>query len=135
VSSWKNTARDIEVKAGDTLIIPKRPGFVTVTGQVFNPTAVSYRPGRTAKWYLTQAGGATQLADKRGIFVIRADGSVSGAKDNFWSGSSLGGELQPGDSVVVPEKALGGGIQWQNTFLAAQVVSSVASSIFIALRY
>jgi len=41
----RNSARDIEVKMGDTLIIPKRPGYVTVTGQVFNPTAVSYRRG------------------------------------------------------------------------------------------
>jgi protein involved in polysaccharide export with SLBB domain len=135
IDSWKNSARDIEVKADDTLVIPKRPGFVTVTGQVFNPTAISYRPGRSAKWYLSQAGGATQLANKKGIFVIRADGSVIGAKDSFLSGSSLGAELQPGDSVVVPEKALGGGVQWQNTLLVAQVASSVASSVFIALKF
>ena len=75
------------------------------------------------------------MANKKAIFVIRADGSVIGAKDNFLSGSSLGTELQPGDSVVVPEKALGGGIQWQNAFLAAQVASSVASSVFIALKF
>jgi len=36
---------------------------------------------------------------------------------------------------VVPEKAIGGGIQWQVVFLAAQVASSVASSIFIAVHY
>jgi hypothetical protein len=43
--------------------------------------------------------------------------------------------LQPGDTVVVPEKAVGGGIQWQTVFLATQVASSIASTIFIALRY
>jgi len=37
--------------------------------------------------------------------------------------------------VVVPEKAISGGTNWQNLFTAAQVASSVASTVFIALRY
>jgi hypothetical protein len=135
INRWKNTAADVEVRAGDTLVVPKRPSFVMVSGQVFNPTAVAYRPGKSAKWYLSQGGGPTKLADKRSIFVVRADGSVIGAKESLWSGKSLNAVLQPGDTVVVPEKALGGGIQWQTVFLATQVASSVASSIFIALRY
>jgi len=135
VNRWKNTAADVEGRAGDTLVIPKRPSFVMVTGQVFNPTAVSYRPGKSAKWYLSQSGGPTAVANKKAIFVIRADGSVIGAKEGLWSGPSLSAVLQPGDTVVVPEKAIGGGVQWQTMFLATQVASSVASTIFIALRY
>jgi hypothetical protein len=96
---------------------------------------VAYRPGRSAKWYLSQAGGPTQLANKRAIFVVRADGSVIGGKESLWGGSSLSTALQPGDTVVVPEKALGGGLQWQSIFLSAQVASSIASTVFIALRY
>jgi len=135
INRWKNSAADVEVRAGDTLVIPKRPSFVMVSGQVFNPTAVSYRPGKNAKWYLSQAGGPTTVADKKAIFVIRADGSVIGAKESLWSGRSLNAVLQPGDTVVVPERAIGGGIQWQAVFLATQVASSIASTIFIALRY
>jgi protein involved in polysaccharide export with SLBB domain len=135
INRWKNTVADLEVRTGDTLVIPKRPSFVLVTGQVFNPTAVSYRPGKSAKWYLSQSGGPTKVADKKSIFVIRADGSVIGAKESLWSGTSLSASLQPGDTVVVPEKAIGGGIQWQSVFLAAQVASSIASTAFIAARY
>jgi polysaccharide export outer membrane protein len=135
INHWKNTPADVEVRAGDTFVIPKRPSFVMVSGQVFNPTAVSYRPGKSAKWYLSQSGGPTPLANRKSIFVVRADGSVIGAKESLWAGQSLGVVLQPGDTVVVPEKAIGGGIQWQTVFLAAQVASSVASSVFIALRY
>ena len=61
--------------------------------------------------------------------------SVVGGKASLWSGHSLSAVLQPGDTVVVPEKAVGGGIQWQTVFLATQVASSVASTVFIALRY
>jgi polysaccharide biosynthesis/export protein len=135
INRWKNTTADVEVRAGDTLVIPKRPSFVMVSGQVFNPTAVSYRPGKSARWYLSQAGGPTTVADKKAIFVIRGDGSVIGAKESLWSGRSLSAVLQPGDTVVVPEKAIGGGVQWQTVFLATQVASSIASTVFIALRY
>jgi polysaccharide export outer membrane protein len=135
VAEWKNTTNDVQVRAGDMLIVPKAPSYVMVTGQVFNPTAVSYRPGKSAKWYLSQSGGPTQMANKKAIFVIRADGSVIGSKDSPWSGSSLGAVLHPGDTVVVPEKAIGPGVNWQNIFAAAQVASAIASAVFIAVRY
>lgn len=135
IDRWKNTNSDVEVRAGDVLVIPKRPSFVMVTGQVFNPTAVSFRTGKSAKWYLGQSGGPTQSANKRAIFVIRADGSVIGSKSSLLTGDSLGASLQPGDTVVVPEKALGGGQQWQNTLLTAQTASAIVSTLFIALHY
>jgi polysaccharide export outer membrane protein len=134
INRWKDTSADIEIRAGDTLIIPKKPGYVMISGQAFNPTAVNYRPGRSAEWYLSQAGGPTPLADKKAIFVIRADGSVIGHRSSLWLGDSLGVALQPGDIVVVPEKALSGNIQFQNVLLAAQVAASIASAVFIAVH-
>jgi protein involved in polysaccharide export with SLBB domain len=107
-----------------------------VTGQVYNPTAVSFRPGKSAKWYLSQSGGPTQVAYTKAVFVIRADGSVIGSKNNMLSGASLNAALQPGDTIVVPEKALGGtGIQWQTVMLIAQTASAIASTVIIALHY
>jgi polysaccharide export outer membrane protein len=139
INHWKNTPTDIEVRAGDTLVIPKRPNVVMVTGQVFNPTAVLFRPGKSAKWYLSQSGGPTQLANKKNIFVVRADGSVLGSKSGPWTGllagDSLNAALQPGDTVVVPDRAVGGSVQWQNVLLGVQVASSVASSVLFGLHY
>jgi polysaccharide export outer membrane protein len=135
IDRWKNTSADIEVRAGDVLVVPKKPSYVMVSGQVFNPTAISYRPGKSAKWYLSQSGGPTQLANKRAIFVIRADGSVIGAKDSFLVGESFSSVLLPGDTVVVPERAIGGGPNWNVLFTAAQVASSIVSTVFIATHY
>jgi len=135
IKDWKNTPADIVVRAGDVLVVPRRPGFVMVTGQVFNPTAVSYRPGKSAKWYLGQSGGATNLANKKAIFVMRADGSVIGSKGGLFSGNPLDATLQPGDTIIVPEKAISGGFQWANLFTSAQVASSIVSTVFIALHY
>ena len=50
-------------------------------------------------------------------------------------GSPMSKTLQPGDTVVVPEKALSGNVPWQSILLAAQVAASMTSTAFIALRY
>ena len=73
MGTWRNTEDDVAVRDGDVLLIPKKTDYVLVNGQVFNPTAVSYRPGRSARWYLSQAGGMTQLANKKAVFVVRGD--------------------------------------------------------------
>src|SRR6266704_1442853 len=133
VRSWRNTAADIPLREGDVLVVPKTTNYVTVTGQVFNPTAVAYVPGRSAKWYLSQAGGLTQLANKKAVFVVRGDGSVLGAKNNtasWWSGDPLHETLRPGDSIVVPEMAPKiGGRNWATIMQAAQIASSAALTV------
>ncbi len=133
---WANTSRDITVRAGDVLVVPKRPSYVLVQGQVYGPTAVAYRPGKSARWYLTQAGGTTNMANKRATFVIRADGTVISNHSAGWvTGDSLGVSLQPGDMVVVPEKALGGPPIWKTIFTNAQVLSSITTSAILAAAY
>jgi protein involved in polysaccharide export with SLBB domain len=134
VKNWANTPRDVMVRAGDVLVVPKRPSYVLVQGQVYNPTAAAYRPGKGAKWYLGEAGGPTNLANKKAIFVIRADGTAIGSH-GWAAGDSLNVALQPGDMIVVPEKALGGPPVWKAIFQNAQVVSSIATSAILASVY
>lgn len=135
IRRWQGSASDIVVQAGDKIFIPKRPSYVMVTGQVYNATAIAYRPGRSAKWYLSQAGGPTTVANKKEIFVIRADGSVVGDHSSLWGGRSLDAVLLPGDTVVVPEKAIGPSRNWQNLLTSAQMASSVATTVVLALHY
>jgi protein involved in polysaccharide export with SLBB domain len=133
IDQWRNTPTDVALRDGDVLLVPKKAGYVLVNGQVFNPTAISYQKGKSAKWYLSQAGGLTQLADKKAVFVIRADGSVLAAKNNgdgWWAGNPLNSTLRPGDMVIVPEVAPKiGGRNWATVLQAVQVASSVALSV------
>jgi len=134
IKSWKNTPADVALRDGDVLMIPKKANLVTVNGQVFNPTAISAQSGHSAKWYLSQAGGLTPLADKKAVFVVRADGSVLSAKNNggggWFSGDPLNTTLRPGDTIVVPEKPPKiGGVNWQLVMQTAQLASSVALAV------
>ncbi len=135
IRHWQGSAADIELRTGDVLTIPKKPSYVMVTGQVYNPTAVGYRPGKTAKWYLEQSGGPTSVANKKAIFVLCADGSVIGGKTGLWEGSSFNQVLQPGDTVVVPEKAVGAGPNWQLILQTAQLATSIAYTTVLAIKY
>ncbi len=130
---WQNTAADVPMRNGDTLVIPKKADYVMVSGQVFNATAISYQPGRSARWYLSQSGGLTQVADKKAVFVIRADGSVISSKNNgagWFSGDPLDATLRAGDSIVVPEKAPKvGGPNWTTVLQASQIATSIALAV------
>jgi protein involved in polysaccharide export with SLBB domain len=126
ISKWENTPADIEVRAGDTLKVPKRPNFVIVSGQVYNGTAISYVPGKDVSWYLSRAGGATKSGEKKDLFVVRADGSVVGHGSTWTNSNVLHLRMQPGDSIVVPEKIIGSSQAWKNVVALAQIMSSIA---------
>ncbi|MGA3323245.1 MAG: SLBB domain-containing protein [Terriglobia bacterium] len=124
---FENSSQDIEVRDGDTLEIPKQPGMVLVLGQVYNTNAITYVPGKNAGWYLSQGGGATRLADKGAIFIVRADGEVTSRQQGgWWSNNVLSAAVHPGDTIVVPERPVIGDTRWKNVIAIAQIAEAAA---------
>lgn len=136
IAEWENTPADITLRAGDVISIPKQPNFVLSYGEVYNPNAITYKPGKTAGWYLKQAGGPTALANKKGIYVIRANGSVvsSGGASDWFSGGVLDTKMQPGDILVVPEKFVTGSSAWKTTLETAQFLTSLALAAAVVAK-
>ncbi|HEU4983668.1 MAG TPA: sugar transporter, partial [Acidobacteriaceae bacterium] len=133
IDSWANTPLDIELRRGDVLTIPKRPGFVLVTGQVYNATALTFSPGKSAEWYLSRAGGTNSSANRKEIFIIRANGSVVGRHSGTWFGGGvLSTKLDPGDVIVVPQKIIGSSIVWKSLLTAGQIAASIAITAGVA---
>jgi protein involved in polysaccharide export with SLBB domain len=131
IEKWQNTQADVEVRPGDTLYIPKRPTFVMVAGQVYNPIAITFSAGKHASWYLKQAGGPTTLANKKEIFVVRANGTVVGrSSGEWWSGNVLSTTLQAGDTIFVPEKTPSGGI-FKNLSQSISLLSGAAVAVSV----
>lgn len=95
---------DLPLMDGDSIFVPRRPGTVDVLGSVFQQNAFVYRPQHTVSDYLKQAGGVTLTADKSEMYVIRADGVAKSGESSGWFSSIGGTQLNPGDTVVVPEK-------------------------------
>ena len=133
INRWANTTADIELRSGDVITVPKRPGFVLVTGQVYNASAITFVPGKDANWYLRRAGGTNDVANRKEIFVIRANGSVVGRRSGEWYDRDvLSTHLEPGDVVVVPQKIIGGSLVWKNLLTVAQISSSIAITAAVA---
>ena len=97
---------DLLLENGDRIVVPARPGFITVAGAVVNSNAFVWKPGRTAGDYLRLAG-ADEAADTSNMFILRADGTVnsSGDRRGFFGRGGLDSEvLQPGDALIVPNQ-------------------------------
>lgn len=106
----KGTSADILLEEGDRLEVSKTTNVVNVVGRVYNPTGVVYDPARdTVEHYLKTVGGPTESADSDHIFLVRADGSVvteesAGGGFFLFGGGLMSAKVEPGDSIVVPEK-------------------------------
>ena len=135
IASWEGTPADIELRRGDVLTVPKKPGFVLVSGQVYNASAITFVPGKNAGWYLKRAGGSTEGGNIKEVLVIRANGLVVGRRSGEWYDPGvLETKLEPGDVVVVPQKVFGGSALLRNLFASANLLSSVGFAVGLALR-
>lgn len=135
LKSWANTLQDIQVRDGDSIFVPKHPNIIIVNGSVYNPTAITYKPGKDAGWYLKQAGGPTGMANKKAVFVVRADGSVVGGTGGLFTGGVERAELRPGDMVIVPERTFSISHKFQNTVNAAQIATAVVFAVQAARTF
>lgn len=94
---------DLPLEDKDHIFVPRTPAFVSVAGAVNNENVFIYKPGRTVGEVIKVAG-LREEADKKQMFVLRADGSIATGKNGGWFGSVAGVELMPGDTIIVPEK-------------------------------
>ena len=87
---------NLELKNGDTLYIPQLVYFVA--GQVKNPGRYSYEKEMTVLTAVTTAGGFTDKAAPKRIYIIRKEsGNSQKIKIN------LDDNFRPGDTIMVPE--------------------------------
>mgnify|MGYP001614503074 FL=1 len=102
LEKFKESVYDVELETGDILTVPDQPSSIQVIGSIYNSTAFIYDPGKTISSYIEKAGGTTKFADGKEIFILKSDGSAVTRKHGgmFFMSS----RLDPGDTVVVPEK-------------------------------
>ena len=105
-ASAANEIPNLPLEDGDTFTVPSRPSTVSVVGAVFNENAFLYQTDQPVGGYLRLAGGSTKNADGKQAFIIRADGSVLSrhAKSGVFGNTFDETRLNPGDTIVIPEK-------------------------------
>jgi protein involved in polysaccharide export with SLBB domain len=124
-SSGLDAIPAIDLENGDKFVVPFAPANVNVVGAVYDQNSYVFHRGRSLGYYLQLAGGPNRNADWHHSFLIRADGSVISRThtqgSGFWKESFNDLRLNPGDTIVVPDKtlrptALRGLIDWSQIF-------------------
>ena len=88
---------DIILKDGDDIMIPAKLNSISVTGALFKQLSHVYIKDMKINDYILMAGGYSIDADKKSVYVVRAEGVViKGDKT----------QLAPGDVIVVPSKVM-----------------------------
>ncbi len=95
-------SEDVVIRDGDKLLIPKKSQEVTILGEVQSPTSHVFEAGLTRDDYIARSGGTTPKADRKRIYVVRANGDVSSGERTGWFRRTQSLEIRPGDTIVVP---------------------------------
>lgn len=93
-------SENLTLMEGDTIFVPKAEKFY-MTGQIRNPGAYTFERGLTVLQAISLAGGLTEKGSNRRLKVIR---TVKGKKTQ--QGIDLNGVIQPGDTLVIPQRLL-----------------------------
>ena len=92
----------IEMRDGDRLIVPSRTQVVTVLGETQQNSSHVYKLGMSRDDYIDLSGGLTRRADRKLIYVVRANGAVVTSGRTRWLGRGAKVDIRPGDTIVVP---------------------------------
>ncbi len=93
---------DVLVRDGDRLLIPKQTQEITILGEVQSPISHVFQAGLTRDDYIAKSGGITQKADRKRIYVVRANGNVVSGERTGWFRRSQSTEIRAGDTIIVP---------------------------------
>jgi protein involved in polysaccharide export with SLBB domain len=123
----KDLKADVPVELGDTLVVPFKRRNVLVEGAVFKPGEYPYNPNYGIPQYLSLAGGrnrfARSLSDVR---VVAPNGETKEYEPDL--------KLEPGSSVVVPERNFSRAEVVQILLSAASIIVSGVAVVIAARR-
>jgi len=97
-----NQSADVVVVAGDQLLIPAKTSTITVIGEVRRQGTHAFQSQFDVKDYVSLSAGMTARADKKEVYIVKADGSVVMPGTSWSRFGSPRQRLSPGDSIVVP---------------------------------
>lgn len=98
----KHSKYDLLLNEGDMLLIPSERQTVEIRGEVLAPSMVRFQKGQSLRQYIDQAGGFSNRAKKRSIYVLYANGSIKSTRTSLFFKNYP--ELAPGAIIIVPSK-------------------------------
>jgi polysaccharide export outer membrane protein len=117
---------NLQLMAGDELIIPRLLQTIKLTGAIQNPLAVSYKEGFTLRDYIAEAGGYSDNADKKNTYVTYANGISNQIRRFFIFKKNP--VISPGAEIVVPKNPAGA----KKGLTAAEAIGLTSSLVSVS---
>ncbi|MBK9935917.1 MAG: SLBB domain-containing protein [Cytophagaceae bacterium] len=130
--SDKNSNQNLLLNPGDVLDIPRRKETVTIFGQVYNPTTVPFEKSLNLKEYLSFAGGTTDSAYVKKIYVKYGNGRIKRTK--YFAGIKAFPKVENGAEIYVPLHKKQRWTSAERIAVSSAVVSISTVLISIVLR-
>lgn len=115
-------AINLILEPGDSIYVPNKPTLVAVLGEVFQPLTTTFENGKTYEELIRMAGGSTEYADLKGIYVINPNGT-----SRLLARRGLSQIANPGETIVVPKN-----IDKVDTLSLVSVATKIISDIAFA---
>ena len=112
------------LKDGDQIIVPRSDNSVEISGEVQNPTALSYYKGLTSISAINKSGGFTNNAKRSGLYVVYQNGDIASTKKFLFFNNYP--KLLPGSKVFIPKKP-----ESKNTTSVGEIVGYTTSLVSI----
>ncbi|MDR2951394.1 MAG: SLBB domain-containing protein [Prevotella sp.] len=119
---------DLVLKEGDQLFIPEYDNTVKINGAVMYPNTILYKKGQKVSYYIDQAGGYSDLAEKKRAYIVFMNGTVTKAK-----GSSRD-VIQPGCNIIVPTKEQKEKMSLAQIISLGSSVTSMAATVALLIN-
>ena len=103
-SRGTDSKNNVVLKEGDIITVPKLDNTITVIGEVQQSAKLTYRPGLTVSGAIRAAGGLSDKGRKSRVYVVYQNGSIKSRRSVGLGLIRLDPKLDPGATVVVPEK-------------------------------
>lgn len=126
------TTADLILKGGDELYVPKFDAQVRINGGVLMPTQIPYSGKLKMRDYLSSAGGVSQDAVKRKIYVLYANGKAANTKHFLFFKNYP--TVKAGSEVVVPKKMPKATRSSGETIAFASVLASLAGVVIAIIN-
>ncbi len=127
----ENSQEYLNVRAGDTLLIPEKTNSVFVYGEVSSEGAISFTPDKGVEYFVNKSGGYKRFADNESIYILHPNGETQrySKQRNLFANQPRDLKMYPGSIIFVPRKLDNSSTRR----LATQAYVSILGNLGVAL--
>ncbi len=123
-----NPALDTILDDGDTILIPSKVNQVYVFGEVQNQGAIVFKENEDINFYIEQAGGLNNFADKKSIFLLHPNGISESVPKNAFI-SSRKNKIYEGTIIFIPRDISGSFLNSEIALAYSSIIGNIGLSL------